>query len=512
MYKYLLLSFFSIFCICVRVSSISLAEDFLVEDLPGGTRNVREPVVAGRFYPGTKEELSEKINHYLDKAVVESLPGKPVAIISPHAGYQYSGAVAAYGYKALKGYEYKRVIVIAPSHYSRYRGASILDVDYYETPLGLVRLNTGICNNLINNPPLIGTSKPAHAREHSIETQLPFLQQVLGDFELIPILIGKLSNKEFNFVAEKLKPFIDEHTLIVVSSDFTHYGYGYDYTPFKKDVEANIRKLDYGAFERILALDFDGFIRYKKATGITVCGFMPVALLMKLLPDDAQGRILRYDTSGSILGDFNSSVSYASIVFTKGVKGVGYNSDLNNDERLTLLKVARDTLESFVKERKMPDLNSGKYLLSRTLNEKRGVFVTLNKNGNLRGCIGHIEPREELISAVMDNAINSSMNDTRFMPVKEDELAEIEIDISVLSPIKKINRADEFIPGEQGIIIRLGGMGAVFLPQVATEQGWDREETLCHLCNKAGLPAYAWKDENMEFFVFTAEVFHENNI
>ncbi|GAX62467.1 dioxygenase [Candidatus Scalindua japonica] len=510
MHKNLLL-LFSIFFI--TFSSISYAEDYFVGDVPGEEKNVREPAVSGRFYPESEAELLKKINSYLDKALIENLPGKPVAIISPHAGYQYSGAVAAYGYKAIKDYGFKRVIVLAPSHYSRYRGASILDVEAYKTPLGLVKLNQGICNNLINNPPFFGTFKNAHKREHSLETQLPFLQVVLGDdIELIPVLISRLHNEEFDFIADKLKPLINEDTLIVVSSDFTHYGYGYDYVPFKNDVEANIRKLDHGAFERILALDIDGFFKYKRATGITACGFMPIALLMKLLPGNVQGKILKYDTSGSILGDFNSSVSYASIVFTKDNEPpdiIGNNS-LNNEEKLTLLKLARDTLECCIKDGKKPDVNSGEYTLSKNLNEKRGVFVTLNKNGNLRGCIGHILPREQLFNAVIDNAINSSINDGRFSPVSEDELPDIEIDISVLSPINKISGADKFIPGKHGIIIRLGGMMAVFLPQVATEQGWDREETLTHLCNKAGLPSFAWKDEKMEFFVFTAEVFHED--
>ncbi|MHC4322009.1 MAG: AmmeMemoRadiSam system protein B, partial [Planctomycetota bacterium] len=496
MLKHLLLIF--LFISCIAFPSINYAEDYLFEDLPGEGQNVREPAVAGRFYPDSEAELSKKINSYLDKALIESLPGKPVAIISPHAGYQYSGTIAAYGYKAIKDHGYKRVILLAPSHYSRYRGASILDVDAYKTPLGLVKLNQGICNNLINNPPFFGTFKNAHKREHSLETQLPFLQTVLGnDFELIPILISRLNNEEFDFIADKLRPLIDEDTLIVVSSDFTHYGYGYDYVPFRKDVEANLRKLDYGAFERILALDFDGFFRYKRATGITACGFMPIALLMKLLPSNVQGKILQYDTSGSILGNFDSSVSYASIVFTRGNEPpdiIGDNTDLSHDEKLTLLEVARDTLECCVKGKK-PELDSGEYTLSQKLKEKRGVFVTLNKSGHLRGCIGHIQPREQLFNAVIDNTINSSMNDGRFRPISEDELSDIEIDISVLSPIKKISGAEKFITGKHGIIIRLGGMRAVFLPQVATEQGWDREETLAHLCNKAGLPSYAWKDE-----------------
>ena len=512
MHKYLLLLSLSI--LCIVFPSINYAEDYLVGDLPGEGQNVREPAVAGRFYPDAKAELSKKINNYLDKALIESLPGKPVAIISPHAGYQYSGAVAAYGFKAIKDYKYKRVIILAPSHYSRYRGASILDVDAYKTPLGLVNLNSGICNNLVNNPPFIGTFKNAHKREHSLEVQLPFLQTVLGDdFELIPVLISRLNSEEVDFIADKLRPLIDENTLIVVSSDFTHYGHGYDYVPFKKDVEANIRKLDHGAIERILALDLDGFFRYKGATGITACGFMPISVMMKILPSNVQGKVLNYDTSGNILDDFNTSVSYASIVFTRDIEPpdiIGDSNGLNSDEKLTLLEVARKTLESSVKEGKRPDLNSGEYTLSQTLKNKRGVFVTLNKNGNLRGCIGHIQPREQLFDAVIDNTINSSMNDGRFRPVSEDELPDIEIDISVLSPIKKISGAEKFITGKHGIIIRLGGMRAVFLPQVATEQGWNREETLAHLCNKAGLPSYAWKDEEMEFFVFTAEVFHEN--
>ncbi|MCP4252361.1 MAG: AmmeMemoRadiSam system protein B [Candidatus Scalindua sp.] len=513
MRKYLLL--FSLFIFCIVFPSINYAEDYLFGDLPGEGQNVREPAVAGRFYPESEADLSKKINKYLDKASIEDLPGKPVAIISPHAGYQYSGAIAAYGYKAIRNYEYKRVIVLAPSHYSRYRGASILDVEAYKTPLGLVRLNQGICNNLINNPPFFGTFKNAHKREHSLETQLPFLQTVLGnDFELIPVLISRLNNEELDFIVDKLRPLIDEDTLIVASSDFTHYGYGYDYVPFRKDVEANLRKLDHGAIERILALDFEGFYQYKRVTGITACGFMPIALLMKLLPSDVQGKVLKYDTSGNILGNFESSVSYASIVFTKDNEPpdiIGDNTGLSHDEKLTLLKLARDTLEYCVKEGKKPDLDSGEYTFSKTLNEKRGVFVTLNKNGNLRGCIGHIQPREQLFNAVIDNAINSSMNDRRFRPVSEDELPDIEIDISVLSPIKEISGAEKFIIGKHGIIINLEGTRAVFLPQVATEQGWDREETLAHLCNKAGLPSHAWKDDKMKFFVFTAEVFHEEN-
>ncbi|MHC4183622.1 MAG: AmmeMemoRadiSam system protein B [Planctomycetota bacterium] len=477
MRKYLLLFFSSL--ICIAFTSILYAEEYLLDDAQTGIQNVREPAVAGRFYAGTEAKLRKQVSNLLNDVFTENLPGKPVALISPHAGYQYSGLVAAYGYNAIKDYDYKRVIIIAPSHYSRYTGASIPDVDYYKTPLGLIKLDMGACNNLINNPPLIGTFKQAHAREHSLETQLPFLQTALKDFELVPILISRLNNEAFDFLVDKIKPLINEDTLIIVSSDFTHYGYGYSYVPFKKDIEASIRKLDYGAFERILALDFDGFFRYKKATGITACGFMPIALLLKLLPDDAQGKILHYDTSGNQMDDFNSSVSYASIMFTRGRKSSGIideNPSLNNNEQATLLRVARDTLETYIRERKLPDVNNGKYTFTQKLKEKRGVFVTLNKNGGLRGCIGHILPREPLFKAVMKNTVSSSTNDMRFMPVSEDELTDLEIDISVLSPIKKISGPEKFIPGKHGIIIRMLGSSAVFLPQVATEQGAKKQD------------------------------------
>ncbi|GJQ60380.1 MAG: AmmeMemoRadiSam system protein B [Candidatus Scalindua sp. AMX11] len=507
------------FCllICLTASLFSLERDALSEQDILQTKNIREPAVAGRFYPGTAVELRKQVKALLDEGRTEDVRSKPIAIISPHAGYQYSGSVAAYGYRTIVGYDYKRVIVIAPSHYSRYIGASILDVSYYKTPLGLVKLAQGICNNLINNPPMIGTLKNAHMREHSLETQLPFLQETIKDFELIPILVSKLNNETIDFLAEKIKPFVDEDTLIVVSSDFTHYGPAYDYVPkFKEgDVKENIKKLDQGAFERILAKDLSGFIRYKQATRITACGFMPIALLLKLLPSDAQGKLLQYDTSGNQTGNFENSVSYASIVFTRGEKRsslLDETSGLSKPEQETLLKVARETLDTYVRERRLPDLESEKHKITQKLNEKRGVFVTLNKNGNLRGCIGHIIPRKPLILAVMDNTVNSSTNDVRFGQVNEDELEEIEIDISVLSAIKKIDTPENFIPGKHGIIIRKLGASAVFLPQVATEQGWNREDTLCHLCKKAGLPSFAWQEDDMEFFVFSAEVFHENRI
>src|SRR3989338_43431 len=373
---------------------------------------------------------------------------------------------------------------------------------------------------------------------------------------------------DFQKIADALRPYMDEHTLVVVSSDFTHYGDRFSYTPFRSNIEENLKKLDHGATERILALDFDGLMRYREETGITACGFYPIDVLLKLLPKETQGTVLAYDTSGRMVNDFSQSVSYTSIVFTapgkktgKAIPGtrssecgmrnaellhtrrlkpaatpnecgvrnaellrtpysqsyrpaillVGGNppapGELTAEEGQVLLSLARTTLDSYTRDRKLPEVKEG--ALSPRLREKCGVFVPLHKNGELRGCIGHILPKAPLWQAVVENAMCSGFRDFRFPPLKEEELREINLEVSVLSPLRRINGPEEFQVGQEGILIRLGNASAVFLPQVRSEQGWDREETLHHLCQKAGLPWHAWWNKDMEFYVFTSTVFQE---
>ncbi|MEK7821493.1 MAG: AmmeMemoRadiSam system protein B, partial [Planctomycetota bacterium] len=292
--------------------------------------DVQEPAVSGFFYPRDPEKLKEMLNRLLANAPQKELAGRPVALISPHAGYDYSGGVAAHGYKAVQGKGYKRVIVLAPSHYGkRYRGAAILKARYYKTPLGQVEIDQEVCNQLVEHPPyfgrdaLFGYYSGAYKNEHSIETQLPFLQTVLGEFKLVPVLLGVLMEDDFQKIADALRPYMDENTLVVASSDFTHYGDRFSYTPFRSNIEENLKKLDHGATERILALDFDGLMRYREETGITACGFYPIAVLLKLLPKETQGTVLVYDTSGRMVNDFSQSVSYTSIVFTAPGKKTG---------------------------------------------------------------------------------------------------------------------------------------------------------------------------------------------
>ncbi|MBM4044957.1 MAG: AmmeMemoRadiSam system protein B [Planctomycetes bacterium] len=472
----------------------------------GPAEEVRECTGAGRWFAGDSRSLAAQVDGYLTKVKLERPAGKLLALVSPHAGYDYSGLCAAYGYSLLKEGEFSTVVLLGFSHYVGFRGASIADVKFYSTPLGRIPVDRDVCDKLLKEK-LFTSNAMAHRREHSDENQLPFLQRTLKTFKLVPLVLGELEGEDYQTIADGLKKHIPSDALIVASSDFTHYGENFGYMPFRTDIKANLKKLDGGAIDQIVKLDAAGFLAYVEKTGATICGRRPIAVLLKLLPKDAKGHLLNYYTSGDLGGDYSHSVSYASIAFTRTASASAAGG-LTEAERATLLKLARETLETYVKTKKTSDAESGAYELTPRLKQKSGAFVTLKIQDELRGCIGHIEAREPLYRAVLMNAVNSAVRDPRFSPVQERELKSIRVEISALSPLQQVKGPDEFIVGQHGILIEKGMASAVFLPQVAPEQGWNREETLQHLCRKAGLPLDAWKKDTT-FYVFTAEVFHE---
>ena len=304
---------------------------------------VREPAKAGDWYPGTKGALTEAVDGYFQQADVPDLPGKVVGLVSPHAGYAYSGRAAAHGYKTLKPGDYDVVVVIAPSHCASFRGASIADVQYYATPLGRIPLDRTVCDALLKEE-LFTVVGYAHTTEHSLELQLPFLQRRLGKFLLVPIVIGALNEEEavqaqrmrlrlaqdreasdirwprvqeLQAIGSAIKKYLaGRRVLYVASSDFTHYGRSFRYMPFYIDIKSNLKALDGGAVDRIVAKDFAGFIDYRHRTGITACGWQPIATLLTIAGEDWQGKRLCYYTSGDLSGDWNHSVSYVSLAFT----------------------------------------------------------------------------------------------------------------------------------------------------------------------------------------------------
>ena len=486
---------------------------------------MRKAAVAGMFYENNPEILNKEIKEYLKKATPEKVQGDVIALISPHAGYTFSGQAAAFGYKLLDGKKIKKVIVIAPSHSVGFRGASIPDTDSYETPLGLVTLDRKSCDILLERK-LFSSIARAHSHEHSIEVQLPFLQVVLeSNFKLVPIVVGQLMESDYPVVAGSISEIISEGDLVVASSDFIHQGPRFGYVPYKTNIKENIKKLDMGAVDLILEKDTAKFIDYVEDTGATICGRCPIGILLEMLPEDAKGTLLTYYTSGDILGGETETVSYVSLAFSsvkgwlnKPVKKTlskdrsgDKNEYLTVEDKKFLTNLARKTVEQCVKGEKITGVGLADEL-SPVLKKKAGVFVTLHKTGRLRGCIGYIEPVKPLYKAVIDMAVNSATRDTRFSPVSEAELKDIDIEISVLTPPEMVAGPDEFIPGEHGIIIKKEMYQAVFLPQVAPEQGWGREETLSHLCVKAGLPGDAWKNPGMDFYIFKGIVFSEQSL
>ena len=492
--------------------SLSLIAILFIFTAPLQAKKVREPAVAGSWYLGDEKSLRKVVDKYFEKAKIPELEGDVVGIIAPHAGYMYSGQCAAYAFKPVVGKKFSRVIVLAPSHRAYFRGASIPNYTHYETPLGLIELDRPTCEGLLKEK-LISSHAGAHRDEHSLEIELPFLQRAIGDFKLVPILVGEMTKDDYYSLGKVLKKYISEDTLLVASSDFTHYGSAYGYLPFTTDIKANLKKLDQGAIERIVARDLEGFLEYKRKTGTTICGFRPISILLAALPEDTRGHLVHYYTSGDITGDYRSSVSYAAIVFTKGAFG------LSEEEKEALLGLCRYTLESFLKEGKSP-MRQSRYgdgaasspseagvKLTPTLKEKSGAFVTLRNAGRLRGCMGYIL-RDLPLYEVVINATKWAAKDPRFQvnPVTLEELESIRLEISVLNPLRKISNIEEIELGRDGVVIVKGNCQALYLPQVAPEQGWDRQTMLRHLCLKAGLSPDAWK-ETCEFYVFTTECF-----
>lgn len=280
-----------------------------------GNEKVRKSPIAGMWYPGEKKKLQSQIEDYLAQAHPPVQAGRIFALISPHAGIEYSGLAAASGYKLLKRQKIKRVIVLGPSHYSGFRGLATSAEEYYETPLGKIKVDRTISDALYSKP-LFQGPRSAELQEHSLEMQLPFLQVVIGDFVLVPLVVGELSGNDYAEAARVLLPYLDNETILVASSDFTHYGYRFGYLPFTENPRENLKKLDYGAINKIITKDFQGFNNYVNETGATICGMRPIGIILKLLPAHVQGTLINYYTSGDLTGDFSGSVSYASIVFT----------------------------------------------------------------------------------------------------------------------------------------------------------------------------------------------------
>jgi len=443
----------------------------------GKEKNVREPAVAGNFYPADKTALQRMIENLLQKAEFRN-HGRLRGLVVPHAGYMFSGEVAAWGFKQIPS-DVHTVIILGPSHHFYFEGASISNYTHYRTPLGEVEVSEKV--KLLKQERLI--KEIDDSLEHSIEVELPFLQQVLKDFRIIPIMTGFVDPEK---LAEVLMKYVDNDTLLIVSSDLSHY-HPYEIA----------KQLDEKCIQAISEMDVE------KAKECEACGKIPILTLMYLAKKMGwYAYPLQYKNSGDVTGDRRNVVGYAAIGFYEGVD--------KRDQQL-LLKLARETLESYLKNGSLPRVEVEK--LSPKLKEMRGCFVTLYKNGMLRGCIGSLLPLEPLYQCVIRNSINAALHDLRFPSVRYEELKEIKIEISVLTVPKKLEFKDseellEKLKGNEGVILKLGGRQATYLPQV-----WkhfpEKQEFLSHLCMKAGLAPGCW-EEGAEIEIYHAQVFDEH--
>ena len=483
---------------------------------------VKPSAIAGSWYPDDPVQLGQMIDRLVGAAPnhPEIARGQLRALISPHAGYQYSGAIAAQGYRLLQGSAIRRVVLIGPAHQGGFRGLSIPEVSEYQTPLGGVPLDQEAVYRLRASS-LVGAWPEAHRYEHSLEIQLPFLQRVLEPgWTLVPILVGDLEESDYAKAADLLRPLADDRTLLIVSSDFTHYGPRFGYLPFPPDAEVaqRLRDLDMGAFERIQARDLEGFSAYRRATGITACGAEAVAILLALVPETTRVELLDYGTSGAMSGTYMSSVSYLSIALLDdrpfaaarsadtATEGPGA---LDPQQLRYLHRLARYAIEEAVDPGNgaMEVLRQLIADLPEALRQPAGAFVTVRNGGELRGCKGYVEPVVPLYEAVIRNGVSAALEDWRFSPVGVEELKSLELDVSVLSVPVPVSSYRDYRPGKDGIILVKNGHQAVFLPEVPTVAGWNRERTLEELAKKAGLPGDAWK-EGAELLVFRTQVYH----
>ncbi len=481
-------------------------------------QGVKRPNVSGQFYDSSPRQLSESVDKFLSNARgVKAYPGAKV-IISPHAGYVYSGSVAAYGYQAVKQNKYKTIIILAPSHYFGFDGFSIGLFDHFETPLGPVKVDQGFSKRVIELNDKASFEPRAFEREHSLEVQIPFLQKTFQEFQIVPIIIGHPGFDQIKSFATNLAKIVGkrEDVLIVVSTDMSH---------FHEDALA--RKMDKDTMEAVEELDAERIFREVQAGAMELCGVYPVvaALYYAQLKDLNNVDILKYMNSSEISGDFNRVVGYFSAVIYKevlsGAEGLktqpkenediisNSGTGLDSSQKKKLIEIAKEAINSYVKEGKKLQVKE----LDPRLKLEEGAFVTIHKKGQLRGCIGNIIGRGPLYLTVRDMAISAASQDPRFPKVTVGELDQIEVEISVLSKPRQINDAEEIIMGKHGVIVSRGPFHhGVFLPQVADSTGWSKEMFLSQLCSqKAGLSPDAWKDPKTKLEIFTADVFSEQD-
>jgi AmmeMemoRadiSam system protein B/AmmeMemoRadiSam system protein A len=458
-------------------------------------KEYRESIHAGSWYPGTEEELTDNITMYLKKAR-SRIQGEVYGLISPHAGYVYSAPVAAFAYKAIKGNKYDDVIVIGPSHRHGFFGASVDTLAGRRTPLGIVEFDGAMAKALIKSSSRITHEPAAHRQEHSIEIQIPFLQSVLREFKLVEIIMGTQDYETCEILSKAIiQASKGKRILVVASSDLSHY-----------HSQNEAETLDNLVIEAVAKYDPRMLYNRLSTDSCEACGGGPIvtALLVAQEFGATLAEPVMYATSGTVSGDYSQVVGYlAAVMYNKVPTRVGVDLGFSDEDKAELKEIARTSVQAAVTGKKPPEPKK----VSDNLKEPYGIFVTLNKHGDLRGCIGLFVSDQPLYKSCQEMARAAALDDPRFPAVTKKELEDIEIEISILTPPEEVKDIHDIVIGRDGLIISRGYQRGLLLPQVAAEYGWTVEEFLAHTCMKAGLPDTAYKDKDVKIHKFTAEVF-----
>ncbi|HOW51977.1 MAG TPA: AmmeMemoRadiSam system protein B [bacterium] len=469
----------------------------------------RAPARAGQWYQADPKALAAEVKGHFAAVPgdVASRSLSPFVIVSPHAGFAYSGRVAAHAYAGLTPRQFDTVIIIGTSHSFQNGVVALSPADYFETPLGAVPVDRDIVNRLSKADKRFVPSAEIHKPEHSIEAQLPFLQEKLQSFSIVPVLTATNDMALLDLFAKELVKGLDaskKKILIIVSTDLSHF---HDYDTARKMDGETLNLMSTGKWDALRSKIFNG--------ACEACGFFAFHIAARVLEHYGVtgGTLVKSENSGDIVQESRPGgvVGYGAIIFEKKKGGAAKEEPTGGAtdaaERKYLLKLARTSIDHYLKygEELKPDKPDAGILTA-----DRAVFVTLKVRGELRGCIGQLEARGPLYKAVAEMANSAAFHDPRFSPVKKEEMKNIDIEISILTPPQKIDSYKKIVLKRDGVIVRSGGRGGVFLPQVATETGWDIDTFLGELCSqKAGLPENCYKDKSTELSVFQVELFSE---
>jgi len=467
---------------------------------------VRLPAVAGTFYPADGDVLRRQVQGYLDTAPAVTVDGTIGAIISPHAGYVYSGPTAGRAYRAVRGMIFDTVVGVAGSHRVALDGYSIWWRGAYRTPLGDVPVDEELARALLRAGRHGTFDLRAHGAEHSLEVMVPFLTVALGGpYRLVPVVMGEQSPTMAAELAEALATVCrGRRVLLVASTDLSHYH------PL-----ARAKTLDGKLVDAIAAADPERFMACISGRTAEACGHGPVYAVMRAARalGYERAQVTGYDTSATASGDANRVVGYVSAVLygtgkAKPMTSTKASTEIfspSDDEKRALLILARRTIEAAAASKPLPPAEA----TTDKLGQRSGAFVTLKERGELRGCIGFIVAAKPLVETIQEMAQSAAFRDPRFPPVTAADVPKLSIEISVLSPFERITDPTKIGVGVHGIQLIRGWNSGLLLPQVATEYGWERETFLEHTCMKAGLPPKAWKDDGTEIKIFSAEIFNE---